>query len=1447
MPPSDANGNADVVSDYQDALKRLAGESDAYELQTLLSTGLELASTPDERDRVLAAAGRQLRKLTTTESGPSHLDRLWLRHIAHEVVFRGPELNDELLATAQMVLRDTVFQIRDAIQEWEAAQRAGEPILDYLRRSPKNASSLRDLTRLVLRLRPAGATALVDAAALDALQSFDRALEQLPGVPPGAIPEWMRVTRDELRAWATEGLAPQVLPALIRRLIRETGSQVTSLHFPAGSGVTSGGWDGLVEADAASLYVPSGVSGWELSTKDKSHEKAMTDFKKRVQSVPSDQRKDMTYVQVICRPWNRRTDFLAEASAGGGFREVRAYNVDDLEAWLEQAPATTVWLKEQLGKPLSGLQTIDDVWRNWLESTTEQLDESVVLAGRQREMDELRSRVAAGSGVTTIGGDVRLEEILAFVGAVAQQEPDTGRLRSTIVVDSDDAARRALEISAPVVVLATSPEYLNYAPPASPHHLVVAVPSGERVDVTLPRIDSSAVTEHFRKRGIEFYEASARGELGRRSLLALRRRLAKQPERHRPGWAKAATREVRRCALLQVWNRRREADQAAVEQLLGATYAEIEERLHRLRYEPDDPFIAMVDDRWHVVSPTDAWLLLSAQITPDDMSHFVDVAVAVLTDVDPVSQLPEEDRWRASLDKVTPSYSSHLRRGIARTVAMFGALESSADYGSGRTSETIAREIVWRALQAANADTSFATWTAVAPHLPLLIEASPVTAIDALRSALAADPPLMHQMFRDQDDTSFGSPRSSPHVQFLWALETLAWAPDYFADAIELLAELAAIDPGGRWSNRPDKSIESILCPWHPNTAATPDQQIHAVSRLRRTHPRLAWGVLLSLLPNAHGSQILARGPEFRSWKAGEPQVLRKDYDQIIIAAARGLIDEAGVDVDRWATLIGEIDNIHRDVQPDLRTALEQLAAALTDEADRRVIWEALRKFLARHREYADAKWALPEAFLSDLDPIARLFEPSDPQSKYGWLFGEGMIELGDLRRRDDYAEYDAELGRRRRDAVAAILAEGGLSGVLAFASQAAFPGQVGAALGSATDATDLDGVLFEWLGTEDTTKSSLAFAYFGSRFRARGWDYLAAFADPESPAATARLLRASFEPLEAAARADELGEEVAQFFWREFTYFGLGHDFDGAIEIARRLADIGRNAAALDLLALYSRHNDSPEFAEAIADALEGLMGNPDGDPDIGALREYDFDLLLRSLAKHRDHLGPERVVRLEWFFLPALGFDPDAPNLHRTLDEDPKFFVEMIKLIYRPSTAGDEDEPRQPTEADKRAAENAFRLLHSWNTCPGTTEDGLLDPSALSEWVREARRLLAEADRQSVGDSEIGQALVAAPADENGSPPAAVKHLIEEVRSEQLDRGFEIRTFNNRGVVSRSLDAGGKMEWKLAEDFRTKADLTRTQWPRVARIFERLAESYEADARREDAEAERRRRGLD
>ena len=68
---------------------------------------------------------------------------------------------------------------------------------------------------------------------------------------------------------------------------------------------------------------------------------------------------------------------------------------------------------------------------------------------------------------------------------------------------------------------------------------------------------------------------------------------------------------------------------------------------------------------------------------------------------------------------------------------------------------------------------------------------------------------------------------------------------------------------------------------------------------------------------------------------------------------------------------------------------------------------------------------------------------------------------------------------------------------------------------------------------------------------------------------------------------------------------------------------------------------------------------------------------------------MGVDRLARLEWGLLPALGHDPDAPSLHQGMAEDPESFVEVVCAVYRPRT--DDSEPDDGDAVAKFLAEPA------------------------------------------------------------------------------------------------------------------------------------------------------------
>ena len=339
---------------------------------------------------------------------------------------------------------------------------------------------VRDAGRMAQRFRGDGLMAL---ARDEGAASPEEAGPMTPRVPLVAtVPDVWRVSRADLRGWDA---AERELPRLVRRLIAET-VPAAEIRMPAGTGVAQPGWDGIMRCSEGDRFVPGGLSVWELSAQESGTDgKARRDYAKRVKNTPTPERAEMAYVAVMCAPWTKAEAFADEMSQSGDFRMVRTLNVDNLEDWLECAPATTLWMREQLGLPgVDGAELLSGWWARWLASTTVPLDVQLVLAGRDGSAESLRGscRQRRG-GAVTIGGGVHRDEILAFVAAAL--ESSDAAPAGVLYVDDRAAARRLLSVdsvpgsglrgpTAPTVtVVVSSLDFADCLPPESRHNLIV--------------------------------------------------------------------------------------------------------------------------------------------------------------------------------------------------------------------------------------------------------------------------------------------------------------------------------------------------------------------------------------------------------------------------------------------------------------------------------------------------------------------------------------------------------------------------------------------------------------------------------------------------------------------------------------------------------------------------------------------------------------------------------------------------------------------------------------------------------------------------------------------------------------------------------------------------------------------------------------------------------------
>ena len=487
-------------------------------------------------------------------------------------------------------------------------------------------------------------------------------------------------------------------------------------------------------------------------------------------------------------------------------------------------------------------------------------------------------------------------------------------------------------------------------------------------------------------------------------------------------------------------------------------------------------------------------------------------------------------------------------------------------------------------------------------------------------------------------------------------------------------------------------------------------------------------------------------------------------------------------------------------------------------------------------------------------DSLLERLRPAEPSVVYGRLFSSGLMFVDGVRAADGLDVFAEALAIRQSEAVEAILDSGGIAAVLDFASEVEQPVRVGNALGRV--ATDVDVEVLDAMHDPADAVTQCALGYFGHRFSELGWHGIHRLREchARTPQAAADLLRAIAPIHQPWTQVTALGGSLAATYWERVSYYDIGvpQDLDQLLEVSRRLREAGRCEFAAMLLSFGAgTHESEPEYLDEVADCLEQRIEQapPEG-RERTPMGDYHLATLVKTLDRHRDHLGIGRVARLEWLYYPALRHDPDfqAPNVYRGMSQDPDLFAWMVELAFRPANAAGEYRVDR-NESRQRLALNAFDVLRSWpeaHFAPEIDEHGGVDNERLNSWVHDSRARLAAIDRANIGDEMIGTALAASPTDPDGTwPGLAVRDLIERLGRDSIDTGVFVAVRNQRGATSRSLTAGGEQERALARHYHEQRQRFR-QWPRTAAIFAGLAQSYEREADREDEEAEAHRRGL-
>ena len=1257
------------------------------------------------------------------------------------------------------------------------------------------------------------------------------------------------ITRNNLENWADTTFSKAALPYLVSRLVRATTPASTKANLPSGSATYIGGWDGIVNCETETAYVPRGVSLWEFGTSSDCKGKADDDYDKRKKNplgfIPS----ESVFIFVTPRLWTKKDEWITVKKAENHWKDVKVYDSIDLEQWLDVTLAVSRWFSAQPGiesYPFDGIMTADEFWEEWSigPKGLVLLPESII-AGREYEKHLLLSTLQGEPTIKGIKASTK-NEAIAFIIASAKtfQPEEADRFFSKALIVDTEGNFRGIRINTNTA-LNLIPRFDDaqplYAAVAKGHHVLVPLGADDNFNqetITLPTIERDGQINSLTQSGVLREDAEKFSRESGRNITILKKLLG-FPHYKAKWFDKENIQEIIPALLLGRWNETFVGDIELIEKLSGQKYSDYLVTLNKWKKFEESPII-QIGETWRLTSPLDLWTSLSSQLTIKDFQNIQECFSLAFKDGNPIIE-PEDKNSFAYFNKKR-MFSNWAREGLTQSLILVGRLNDVKIPNLNNPQKWV-DNIVLDLLNNASGE----MWISVNHELPLISEASPESFLKGVKNSLAKEQPEIMDMFKEEDGLLH---QTSHHTGLLWALEGLAWLPEYLRDASLILLKLSRLDPGGSLSNRPLNSITEIFKTWHYQTLASFDERMEILKYITEQEKESGWELLLRMLPDQHA---IAHPTHKMRWRMFDKntnlsytyQEIWKTHSQVIDL----LIEIFDNNEDKLAQFIDEVGIL---APYDRKKVLDWIDDIYTDiEQKKFTIWETIRKILNHHRSHPDTDWALPESELTRFESLYYKFQPSDVINKNIWLFNDNFPNFPEGFKYEDnefeklHEQQQKKIDEERKNAVIVFLNELGLKQTLELRKQVKEFWLLGSTLANVITNQKEIFLVCECLNDE---KNLIGFArkFIYRKSIVENFDWIKSlFKELQEEKFNTKALSNVLIPLNQNQQlwdfVASLDEEIQNDYWQNI----IPHFYnitDGEKEIGiGMLLKHKRFFSAIDIASHFGKSIPSCLLSEmlkkaATEEANENMR-----------IQGYEIARIFEELDKRND-IDKSTLIHLEWLYLPVLdsyGTRRSPKTLEEELANSPDFFIDVLKCIYIPKDKAllEEERVGVSNEALQNRAKQAYHLLHSWKKIPGMKEDNSIDEIELKEWITKARALAKAASRLSVADSEIGKILAQYPENIQEWPQEKVFQVIEEINTDSLKSGYSSAMFNKRGSSTRGAFDGGNIERRKAAYFEKLESDFKNKYPNVSEVFKHLKQGYLADAKQMDESAERDR----
>jgi hypothetical protein len=544
--------------------------------------------------------------------------------------------------------------------------------------------------------------------------------------------------------------------------------------------------------------------------------------------------------------------------------------------------------------------------------------------------------------------------------------------------------------------------------------------------------------------------------------------------------------------------------------------------------------------------------------------------------------------------------------------------------------------------------------------------------------------------------------------------------------------------------------------------------------------------------------------------------------------------------------LIERLEALSDEHRDEVWDAVDGWASGPASDEAKAALRERIRRFaFTRYGRRRDLK---PDTRNRAREAFTKL-TAKNPVVRYRWLFADTWVEESHEELEDietNFSEREKRIQNERLAALREIWAAQDFDGILALLAQSGAPHIVGNLMAQVTvspkaSAQFIKTCLQATTGDMKSKFEECVRGYFLGINEASVANIVAATEKALNPAGLLTLYLCMPFRAHTWRLLDKTSEEFRKDYWANVRPQWGDFTTDEINELTDSLLEARRPVAAFHAVHMYWEKVETLRLKKL----LTAVATTPDEKPKPYKFSQYDLSSALTALDG-RAGVTVDDMAHLEFLYIKALDHSEHGiPNIEKQIASSPELFVQAVAFSFRRSD-DKEDPPELKIEDPGRleaVASATYSLLHRARRTPGTGADGKIDADQLKNWLVEVRSSCERHGRAKIADQMIGELLSKAPPGEDGLWPCRpVCEALEWMASPDVATGFEVGTRNSRGAHWVGDDGGQERE--LAARYRGFAMKLAFEFPHVGSILERIAASYEHEARWQDADGKVRSR---